>query len=86
MIDPSLTHALKSDPTMLASWHQARRATVKPPVARAVSALSSPVVGGASVPVAPKPITLLVVPSVSVAVLGAHAPSTVPVAPESIAA
>lgn len=34
MIDASLAHALKSDPATLASWHQARRLTVKGAVAR----------------------------------------------------
>ena len=29
MIDASLAHALKTDSPMLASWHQAKRATVK---------------------------------------------------------
>jgi hypothetical protein len=56
------------------------------PVAHAVSALSSTAVGGASVPVAPKPITYVPIPSVSAVVPDAHAPSTVAVEPVSIAA
>jgi len=36
MIDASLTHALKSDPAMLASWRQAKRATIKGVTSRTV--------------------------------------------------
>jgi hypothetical protein len=36
MIDASLTHSLKSDPAMLASWRQAKRATIKGVTSRTV--------------------------------------------------
>jgi hypothetical protein len=36
MIDASLAHALKSDSPMLASWRQAKRATVKGAIPRGV--------------------------------------------------
>jgi hypothetical protein len=55
MIDASLTHALKSDSATLASWHQAKRATVQgvvprgPVVVAPVSGSgASPAVGGES--------------------------------------
>jgi hypothetical protein len=55
MIDASLTHALKSDSSTLASWRQAKRATVKGVVSHAgVGGVpiavggGSPVVGGGS--------------------------------------
>ena len=55
MIDASLAHALKSDSSTLASWRQAKRATVKGVVSHAgvggapiVVGGGSPVVGGGS--------------------------------------
>ena len=51
MIDASLTHALKADSPTLASWRQAKRATVKGAVSRAVS-------GGAAVGGGPTPADL----------------------------
>jgi hypothetical protein len=36
MIDATLAHALKSDPATLASWHQAKRVTVKGVTSRAI--------------------------------------------------
>jgi hypothetical protein len=56
MIDASLAHALKSDLPMLASWHQAKRATVKGVTSRGgvdagplVGSAVSPTNGGGSV-------------------------------------
>jgi hypothetical protein len=55
MIDASLTHALKSDSSTLASWRQTKRATVKGVMSRAgvgggpiVVGGGSPVIGGGS--------------------------------------
>jgi hypothetical protein len=55
MIDASLTHALKTDSATLASWRQAKRATVKGAVPRAISgaapgavSVASPAVAGGS--------------------------------------
>jgi hypothetical protein len=39
MIDASLTHALKSDPAALASWRQAKRATIKGVTSRNVASV-----------------------------------------------
>jgi hypothetical protein len=44
MIDASLAHALKSDSPMLASWRQAKRATVKGVTSRGVVG-AGPLVG-----------------------------------------
>ena len=44
MIDASLAHALKTDSPMLASWHQAKRATVKGATSRR-SVEAAPLVG-----------------------------------------
>ena len=45
MIDASLIHALKADPATLASWRQAKRATVKGAVSRVVEDVA-PLVNG----------------------------------------
>jgi hypothetical protein len=49
MIDASLSHALKADSPMLASWRQAKRATVKGATSRAVVG-AVPLVGNAVSP------------------------------------
>jgi hypothetical protein len=58
MLNASLTHALKSDSATLASWHQAKRATVKGVVSRGPVVVApvggsggSPAVAGESLPV-----------------------------------
>jgi hypothetical protein len=48
MIDASLTHALKADSSTLASWRQAKRATVKGVMSRGAVGGAPVVVGGGS--------------------------------------
>ena len=72
MIDAGLTHALKSDPVLLASWRQAKRATVKGSVSHAVPLAAASVVGDG----------LPVIAHGSVSVL----PGAEPVAPTRLAA
>jgi hypothetical protein len=85
MIDAPLTHALKSDSATLASWHQAKRATVKGVVSRGPVVVTpvggsdaSPAVAGESLPVTAAPVVVAgvsasgsVVPAASSQVSGA---------------
>jgi hypothetical protein len=57
MIDASLIHALKTDSATLASWRQAKRATVKGAVPRKAVAVNPVVAGGAPVANGGAPVT-----------------------------
>jgi hypothetical protein len=65
MIDASLTHALKSDSSTLASWRQAKRATVKGVVPRAGVGGAPIVVGGGSAVVGGGSVAASAVPAVA---------------------